>query len=48
MGNCRAISPCQQGYRHKITAWERFGEFAKEHGDKTQRQMTTLWDKIVL
>jgi transposase len=42
-GNCRAITHYQQGCCHKITDWERFREFAKEHGDKTQAQMAKLW-----
>jgi transposase len=43
VGNCRAITHYQQGCRHKITDWERFGEFAKQHGEKTQAQMAKLW-----
>jgi hypothetical protein len=37
--------PChyQQGCCHKITDWERFREFAKQYGDKTQMQMAKLW-----
>jgi transposase len=42
-GNCRAITHYQQGCRHKITDWERFREFANQHGDKTQTQMAKLW-----
>lgn len=43
VGNCRAITHYQQGCRHKITDWQRFREFAKQHGDKTQTQMAKLW-----
>jgi transposase len=32
------------GSNHKITDWEKFREFAKVHGDKTQKQMAQLWD----
>jgi len=42
-GNCQAITHYQQGNRHKITDWQRFGEFAQQHGDKTQGQMAKLW-----
>lgn len=27
----------------KITDWEKFARFVKEHGDKTQAQMAALW-----
>jgi transposase len=43
VGNCRAMTHYQQGCRHKITDWERFRAFAKEHGEKTQTQMAKLW-----
>ena len=42
-GNCQAITHFQQGNRHKITDWQRFREFAKQHGGKTQGQMALLW-----
>ncbi len=42
-GNCEAITHYQQGNRHKITDWQRFREFAKQHGGKTQGQMALLW-----
>ena len=32
------------GHNHKITDWEKFREFAQTHGDKTQEQMTQLWE----
>ena len=42
-GNGEAITHYQQGNRHKITDWQRFREFAKQHGGKTQGQMALLW-----
>ena len=42
-GNARAITDYQQGCRHKITDWQRFGEFVQQHGDKTQAQLASLW-----
>ncbi len=42
-GNYQAITHYQQGNRHKITDWQRFGEFTQKHGDKTQGQMASLW-----
>ncbi len=42
-GNCQAITHYQQGNRHKITDWQKFREFAKQHGGKTQGQMALLW-----
>ena len=42
-GDCQAITHYQQGARHKITDWDRFHEFAQEHGGKTQAQMAQLW-----
>lgn len=42
-GDCRATTGYQPGNRHKITDWDRFREFAKKHGDKTQAQMAKLW-----
>jgi len=42
-GDCQAITHYQQGSRHKITDWERFREFVREHGGKTQGEMAKLW-----
>ena len=42
-GNCQAITHYQQGNRHKITDWQRFREFVKQYGGKTQAQMASLW-----
>ena len=32
------------GNGHKITDWEKFREFAKTNGDKTQVEIASLWD----
>lgn len=29
---------------NKISDWDKFGTFVKEHGDKTQSEMAQLWD----
>jgi transposase len=42
-GSCQAITNYQQGNRHKITDWQRFGEFVDQHGGKTQGKMASLW-----
>ena len=42
-GDYQAITHFQQGCQHKITDWERFEEFIKKHGGKTQREMAKLW-----
>ena len=31
----------------KITDWEHFAQFVKEHGEKTQAQMAQLWSKPI-
>jgi transposase len=46
-GECGAIRNYQQGCRHKITDWGKFGKFVQEHGGKTQGQMATLWGEGV-
>ena len=46
-GNCKAITNFQKGNRHKITDWDRFREFANQHGGKTQAQMAKLWGENV-
>ena len=35
------------GTNHKITDWEKFREFAKVYGDKTQEQMAQLWEEDI-
>lgn len=42
-GDCRAITNYQQGCKHKITDWQRFREFVRQHGGKTQAQMAKRW-----
>ncbi len=32
------------GSNHKIKDWDKFREFAKTYGDKTQEQMAMLWE----
>ncbi len=46
-GNAQAITNYQQGCRHKIRDWQKFREFVREHGDKTQAQMAVLWGESV-
>ena len=38
-GDCRAITNYQQGGGHKITDWQGFGEFPREHGGNTQAEI---------
>ena len=46
-GDYQAITNFQNGCGHKIVDWERFAEFVKEHGGKTQAQMAQLWGEGV-
>jgi transposase len=43
-GNFEALPNKPLGNGHKITDWEKFREFACEHGEKTQVEMAKLWD----
>lgn len=43
LGHCHAIQNYQQGSNHKITDWQRFREFIKQHGGKSQAQLAKLW-----
>jgi transposase len=43
-GNFEALPNQPPGNGHKITDWEKFREFAKTHGDKTQVEMASLWE----
>jgi transposase len=43
-GDFKPSPNCPPGHSHKITDWEKFREFAKAHGDKTQEQMAQLWE----
>lgn len=42
-GDYQAITGFQKGSSYKITDWERFRAFAKQHGGKTQSEMARLW-----
>jgi len=46
-GDYQAITNFQKGCGHKITDWERFEAFVKEHGGKTQAQLAQLWGEGV-
>lgn len=43
-GDFQALPNEPPGNGHKITDWEKFREFAKTHGDKTQVEMASLWE----
>ena len=43
-GDCQAKPNLPQGNGHKITDWDKFREFAKVNGEKTQLEMAKLWD----
>jgi transposase len=43
-GDFKSQPQKSRGHSHKITDWEKFREFAKAHGDKTQEQMAQLWE----
>ncbi len=43
-GDYQAKPKCPPGNGHKITDWDKFREFAKTHGDKTQAEMAALWE----
>jgi transposase len=43
-GDFQALQNLPPGNGHKITDWEKFREFAKVHGDKTQVEMAQLWE----
>jgi transposase len=42
-GDYQAKPNLPPGNGHKITDWEKFKEFAKVNGDKTQVEMAKLW-----
>lgn len=46
-GDYQAVIGFQKGTGHKITDWERFREFVKQHGGKTQGEMARLWGENV-
>ncbi|WP_039886737.1 IS630 transposase-related protein [Microcoleus vaginatus] len=43
-GGFEALPNQPKGNGHKITDWEKFREFAKTYGDKTQVEMAKLWE----
>lgn len=42
-GDFQALPNQPPGNGHKITDWQKFIEFVKANGDKTQAQMAQLW-----
>lgn len=47
IGNCHALKNYQQGGKRKISDWQRFRVFVREHGGKTQGQLAKLWGEGV-
>jgi transposase len=43
-GDYQAKSNRPRRTANKITDWEKFAQFAKKYGDKTQAQMAALWE----
>ena len=43
-GDCKAKPNLPQGNGHKITDWDKFREFVKVNGEKTQVEMAKLWN----
>jgi transposase len=43
-GDFLALPNKPNGNGHKITDWEKFSEFAKTNGDKTQVKIASIWD----
>ena len=43
-GDFLALPNKPNGNGHKITDWEKFREFARIHGDKTQVEKASIWD----
>ncbi len=46
-GDLIALPNRPPGNGHKITDWEKFREFAKTHGDKTQVEMAELYPEQI-
>lgn len=46
-GDFQPISNPQPGRQPKIQAWDKFREFAREHGRETQKEMARLWGENV-
>ena len=43
-GDYKALPNRPPGSNHRITDWQKFTDFAKTHGDKTQKEMAQLWE----
>lgn len=43
-GDYQAKTTRPQRTSSKITDWNKFAQFAQQHGDKTQAQMSELWE----
>lgn len=43
-GDYQAKPNTPPGNNHKITDWEKFREFVYRHGNKTQAEMSELWE----
>jgi hypothetical protein len=46
-GDFLALPNEPPGNGHKITDWDKFREFAKINGEKTQVEMALLWDEEI-
>ena len=46
-GDFRAKSYRPPGNNHKITDWDKFREFVRANGDKTQAEMAELWPEEI-
>jgi Transposase and inactivated derivatives len=43
-GDFKALPNRPPGNNHKITDWDKFHQFAKIYGDKTQAELAQLWE----
>ena len=46
MGSIGVKARASSNQKTKISDWEKFREFVKEHGEKTQAEMAELWGNI--
>ena len=46
-GDIKAKQRKASAHKGKISDWEKFGKFVKEHGDKTQSEMAKLWSQDI-
>ena len=46
-GDFQALPNQPPGNGHKITDWEKFTQFVKANGDKTQVEMAQLWPESI-